>query len=145
MGDYTSRMNLQQRYEDISKRSGFSEDVVRRVLKASRESLAYSLKHGEGATLPGIVKMVPELKEKIVDYSLMNCAESGVKTVRYIKVKACASSALETELDKLGNYEERQVDMDSPIGEFDETSKLWIVDGNKKEEGVITNQISALL
>lgn len=47
-------MSVMERIADISERSGMSDTVVRRVLKASRESLIESLKKGEKSTLPGI-------------------------------------------------------------------------------------------
>ena len=58
-------MNIQDRYDDIASKSGLSEEIVRRVLKASRESLAFSLKKGERATLPGICTFTPEIKNSI--------------------------------------------------------------------------------
>lgn len=57
-------MNITDRYEDIAKKSGFSEDVVKRVLKASAQSLAESLKKGESATLPGVCRLSTNIKYK---------------------------------------------------------------------------------
>lgn len=47
-------MSVMERISDIAERSGMSDVVVRRVLKASRESLIETLKKGEKSTLPGI-------------------------------------------------------------------------------------------
>ena len=55
-------MNITDRYEDIAKRSGFSEDIVKRILKATAQSLAHSLQQGETATLPGICRLTPNIK-----------------------------------------------------------------------------------
>lgn len=57
-------MNITDRYEDIAKRSGFSEDIVKRILKATAQSLTHSLQQGEAATLPGICRLTPNIKYK---------------------------------------------------------------------------------
>ncbi|MBO5388684.1 MAG: hypothetical protein J6A59_11190 [Lachnospiraceae bacterium] len=54
-------MTTQERYNDICKICGLSEDIVRRVLNAERQSVANSLKRGERATLVGRVTIRPEL------------------------------------------------------------------------------------
>lgn len=90
-------MNIQERYDDISKISGLSEEIIRRVFKAARQSLAKSLKQGERATLPGICTLTPELKNRI--------DIGGESMTTYIKLKASASSAMETELGKISNFD----------------------------------------
>lgn len=90
-------MNIQERYDDISKISGLSEEIIRRVFKATRQSLAKSLKQGERATLPGICTLTPELKNRI--------DIGGESMTTYIKLKASASSAMETELGKISNFD----------------------------------------
>lgn len=47
-------MTVQERLEDISRRTGVSVGQVKRVLDTSRESIIESLGRGERATLPGI-------------------------------------------------------------------------------------------
>ena len=39
-------MNTQERLDDIKRICGFSEDIIRSVLKAERESILNSLKRG---------------------------------------------------------------------------------------------------
>lgn len=90
-------MNIQERYDDISNISGLSEEIIRRVFKAARQSLAKSLKQGERATLPGICTLTPELKNRI--------DIGGESMTTYIKLKASASSAMETELGKISNFD----------------------------------------
>lgn len=90
-------MNIQERYDDISNISGLSEEIIRRVFKATRQSLAKSLKQGERATLPGICTLTPELKNRI--------DIGGESMTTYIKLKASASSAMETELGKISNFD----------------------------------------
>lgn len=57
-------MNITDRYEDIAKKSGFSTDIIKRVLKATAQSLAESLKKGESATLPGVCRLSTNIKYK---------------------------------------------------------------------------------
>ena len=52
-------LNTAQRIEDIAKRASVSKDIVRRVLEAECDSLAYSLRHGERATLLGRCTIIP--------------------------------------------------------------------------------------
>jgi hypothetical protein len=89
-------MNIQNRYEDISRLSGLSEDIIRRVLKASRQSLAESLKHGERATLPGICTLTPEVKYK--------CNIVTNEQTSFIKIKAKASNSMTSELDGVSTF-----------------------------------------
>lgn len=95
-------MNIQERYDDISNISGLSEEIIRRVFKATRQSLAKSLKQGERATLPGICTLTPELKNRI--------DIGGESMTTYIKLKASASSAMETELGKISNFDTKSED-----------------------------------
>lgn len=46
-------MTVQERIDDICKKSGMSEDIVRRVLNAEKASVIESLKRGERATIIG--------------------------------------------------------------------------------------------
>ena len=93
-------MGIQERYDDIAAISGLSEEIIRRVYKATRQSIVKSLKNGERATIPGICTFTPELKDKI-NYKTQD--ENDILK-RYIKVKASASPALGTELEKLNSF-----------------------------------------
>ena len=127
-------MNIQDRYNEISEISGLSEEVIRRVLKACRQSLAKSLKRGDRATLPGICTMLPEIKNKV---------EIGGTTVTsYIKIKVKPSNAMASELEKISKFEKNISDEDN-----DSTLKLKFVDSSSSdaESGIRIKQINALL
>jgi len=134
-------MNTQERYDEISRLSGMSEDIIRRVLKASRQSLAQSLKNGDRATLPGICTIYPELKSKIL---------IGGQPSTYVKLKASASSALATELENVSKFE-TESDRDEQRQEEEKGyARLNIVNPelsryNDSRPGIRTTQIAALL
>lgn len=88
-------MTTQERYNDICKICGLSEDIVRRVLNAERQSIANSLKRGERATLIGRVTIRPELRYKI---------GIGGAQIGSIKLKSTVSSALAAEFDGIENF-----------------------------------------
>lgn len=126
-------MNMQDRYDDISKISGLSEEIVRRVLKATKQSCATSLKHGYRATVPGICTILPEKRTRLM---------IGGDMQNYVKLKIKPSAALESEMENL-------VETDASTEE-DGISKLNIVQpellgGYKKGTGIRTKQISALM
>ena len=137
-------MGIQDRYDDICARSGLSEEIIRRALKASRESLAQSLKKGERATLPGICTMIPEIRHRI-DHS----SELGGTVTKYTKVKAIPSSAMETEMEKIQQFNTTTIDEALKIEEEEVMQKLNFLDAGKvnnpKTYGVRTAQINALL
>ena len=54
-------MTISQRIEDIVKRSGLSEHIVRSVLRAERDSIVDSLKRGERATMVGRCTLIPNM------------------------------------------------------------------------------------
>lgn len=120
-------MNVQSRYDEIVALSGQSEEVVRRVLRAAKESLAASLRKGERATLPGICTLSSEIREKLDTNSL--------KSVSYIKIKAKASNAMETEVNKGTESTETETD--------NKEIKLNVI--NNKPSGIRLKQINALL
>lgn len=137
-------MNIQERYDDISRLSGFSEEVIRRIFKATRQSLASSLKKGERATLPGICTITPEARCKI------NPECNEVSRINYIKLKASPSSALETELDKLQDFENTEELNAKKEAADDRVAKLTSIESNFKlsgglESNIRVSQISALL
>ena len=134
-----SDMGIQDRYDDISKISGISEEVIRRVYKATAESLAQSLKRGERATLPGICTMIPEIRHRL---------EEGGESVRYYtKIKCQPSSSMEHKLSNIQGFVTAKVDdLDSEIG----LERLNFENPNQKSFeskpiGVRTTQIRALM
>jgi len=136
-------MNIQSRYSDIAARAGLSEEIVRRVLKASRESLAISVRQGERATLPGICIMIPTIKNRI--------NPGGTSMTSYIKLKTTPSAAMESEVDKLSDFNEVVTDGDSDdISDDEILAKLNFknideIGFKPKQTGIRTSQISALL
>lgn len=128
-----SDMSAQNRYDDIARRSGLSEEVVRRVLRAAKESLAQSLKNDDRATLPGICTMLSEQRSKLVPGSIV--------PVTYTKIKAKASNAMETEVNKtaISNVENKASDDTTD----ENSAKLNII--NDKPSGIRLRQINALL
>lgn len=137
------RMNVQQRYEDISRISGLSEDIIRRVFKATRQSLASSLKHGERATIPGICTITPEIKNRI------NIGGDSMST--YIKLKASASSAMEAELGEIDNFNSNEDDTSGIDSEEHGMKKLNFIGNHElpsfrpSKDQIRTTQINALL
>lgn len=59
-------MTVKERVEDISKRTGLSEEIVRSVIDAECESLAESLLRGERSPLLGRCICIPLMKHKLV-------------------------------------------------------------------------------
>lgn len=135
-------MSIQDRYNDIVKISGLSEEIVRRVFKATRQSMVKSFKQGERATLPGIVTITPELRNRI--------NEGGTSMTSYIKLKASASPALDTELEKVGGFTLPESEEDRLKREQIGLERLNIISPdntryNPNSNGVLTKQINALL
>lgn len=131
-------MNTQERYEDISKISGLSEDIIRRVFNASKKSIAKSLKKGERATLPGLFTVRPEIRTKL--------NIGGTSVSQYIKLKASVSETISTELEKLSNFEGDSIEESND----EALKKLRIINtehyvNESTPAGIRTSQISALL
>ena len=110
-------MTTQERIDDICKISGLSEEIVRRVFDAERQSIAKSLRKGERATLIGRCVIRPEIRSKI---------EIGGQPVNYIKLYSNVAASMEALLKDMSGFE---------------------VDDIPQEEipGIITKQISALV
>ena len=89
-------MTAQERIEDISKRSGMSVDICRRVLNAETESVIASLRRGERTTLSGRVTLRPEIRQKM---------GVGLQVENVVKVKAEISSVIESGLKGLSQFE----------------------------------------
>lgn len=139
-------MSIQERYDDIAAISGLSEEIIRRVYKATRQSVVKSLKKGERATIPGICTFTPELKDKI-NYKTQDV---GSVLTKYIKVKASASPALDTELEKVNNFTNAEDEEERLKKEEIGMSRLNLINHelsryNPNSDGVLTTQISALL
>jgi hypothetical protein len=91
-------MNVKERIEDISSRCGMSEDIIRRVLDAERESIVESLKKGERATLIGRCTLVPELVQGL--------NVNGITLE--IRIKANPSRALSNEFEGMNGFTQEQ-------------------------------------
>jgi nucleoid DNA-binding protein len=134
-------MSIKDRYEDISKLSGLSEEVVKRLFKATRESIAKSLKSGSNATIPGICTITPDVRTKI--------DTNKCERVKFINLKVRPSSALESEMRKTTGFTDKR---EAELRLEEQESNLGILNivntslSNKNNEmGVRLNQISALL
>lgn len=139
-------ISIQERYDDIATMSGLSEEIIRRVYKATRQSIVKSLKKGERATIPGICTFVPELREKI-NY---RTEDANKVLTKYIKVKASASPALDTELEKVCKFDDGKEEQERLEKEELGLSRLNLINHelpryNPNSNGVITTQINALL
>lgn len=129
----SKNMSLHARYAEVSELSGISEEVIRRVYKATRTSLVASLKRGEKATLPGICT---------INASVRNRINIGGEQESYIKLKATPSSALTTELDKLSGFESAE---EKEAEQREEEERLKILNIKQPVITVRTKQINALL
>lgn len=90
-------MTVSERINDISRRSGFSEKIIRSVLDAERASVIDSLKKGEKATMIGRATLVPTVRNKL------NCETMTLG--RYVAVTAKPASVIKAEMEKLQGYE----------------------------------------
>lgn len=126
-------MHLQDRLDDIVKRTGLSEEIVRRVLKASQESLIDSMIEGENATLPGLCTFIPLEKQKL---------GIGMTTETYVKIKINPSNSIVKEF-------ERRYDESKQVENVEETPLNYvnpqIPKYNTVARGVRVGQIEALI
>lgn len=102
-------MTVQQRLDDICKRSGMSEDIVRRVIQAEKASIMEQLKRGERATLIGRCVIRPGMRTRV---------QTGGQVEKYIKASADVAYALQTELQKCSEFikDEQNKEDDIPVG-----------------------------
>ena len=128
-------MSIQDRYDDVAAISGLSEDIIRRVYKATGQSVAKSLSRGERATVPGICTLVPEIRSRL---------NIGGTSTDYIKVKASASSSLASKVEKLESFDKSEKDVNKETEDI-VSKKLWLKDPELGQSGIITTQITALL
>lgn len=113
-------LTTHDRIEEISKLSGLSEDIIRRVFDAERTSIINSLRRGERATLIGRCVVRPELRTRI---------EVGGNVRKFIKLHASVAPSMESALTDLSGFE------------VDDNSD----DTDAEALGIMTTQISALL
>lgn len=113
-------MTVQERIDDICKKSGMSEDIVRRVLNAEKASVIESLKRGERATIIGRCILRPQIQKKLV---------VGGEIVSTIKVRAEVSHGIQSELAEHEKFLGDDIEKD--------TSKL--------PDGIRVMQIQALI
>ena len=114
-------MTVQERYNDICRRSGFSEEIVRRVLTAETDSCRESLRRGEKVTLMGRCTIRPNIA-----YRASLAAPDGIE--RAVRLKAKANITLEESV--------RNAD-------FDEDKNTDVEVGYR--DGIMTTQIGALV
>lgn len=87
-------MTIQERIDDIVKRSNYSEETVRTILKAQAESTSESIRKGENAVLPFIGKVRPIFRRKVT--------KNGE-----------TKSVLDVRIDPLDSYSDRFEDIES--------------------------------
>lgn len=90
-------MTVSERIKDISKRSGLSEDIIRRVLNAECESTAESLAKGENVTLLGRCTFIPSVCPKLV----RGTDVEAPKIVKSIGIKIKPSKSMLARLEDL--------------------------------------------
>ena len=126
-------MHLQDRLDDIVKRTGLSEDIIRRVLKASQDSLLDSMMNGENATLPGLCTFIPQEKQKF---------GINLVTESYVKIKVNPSNSMIKEF-------ERRFEDSKNVEKIEETKLTYINPQipkyNTVPRGARIGQIEALL
>lgn len=113
-------MTVQDRYNDICRRSGLSEEIVRRVLVAETDSCRESLKHGEKVTLMGRCTIRPN-----IGYRASLNSPDGIE--RAVRLKAKANITLEESV--------RNADFSEDIDTNEEVGY---------REGIMATQIGAL-
>lgn len=111
-------MSVKDRLDDISNISGYSNDIVSAILKASMKSLIKSIRVGERASLPGICTFEPN---ETVQAS--KTSDIGKR----VKVKVNPSKSLVSSLKDLDDFE---YGLDSEIPEVKniEVSQLSILE-----------------
>ena len=88
-------MTVQERLADISKRTGLSEEILRRAFAGETESVIESIKRGESATLIGRCSIKPELRSRL---------GIGGGFTQQIKLSAKAVNSLEGALEGLDRF-----------------------------------------
>jgi len=127
----SKRMTLTERIADVSRRSGFSDATVEKVLKACQDSIMDSLVHGEKATLPGLCVLKPSVKLRLKQVGGQPTAE------KYFTVSA---KPMQSVLDKMYSLsgEEVQQAINEAAAEDAEIAKIM------KENNLAVMNIAAL-
>lgn len=125
-------MNITDRYEDIAKRSGFSEDIVKRILKATAQSLTHSLQQGEAATLPGICRLTPNIKYK-----------PELTTFEYESVLRIKATALDSLTKQVASEFEFENTDANPMENMDVSERLQFIN-NQMDDGEKAFAINSL-
>lgn len=119
------RMSKLERVTDIAQRCNMSEDIVRAVLKAERDSMMDSLKKGEKVTLPGRVIINPIIKRT-------PCIDSNgeVASAKYVSATAKPISSVFDELKALSGFEQTDTDFaeDSDLAEQLKKHKIQVLE-----------------
>lgn len=90
-----ARMDTKSSIEDICKRCGLSEEIVRRVQKAETEHIIYCLEHGMKANLPGRGTYVPNMRQKLMVGGVME---------GYVKPRFLISSIITDAMQSVNEY-----------------------------------------
>lgn len=101
-------MTVQQRLDDICKRQGMQEEIVRRVLQAEKAQILDSLKKGEKATLIGRCVIRPELRQRVA---------IGGDVETYIKASSSVAYSLQNELSECKQFDRTEAQEDDAIPE----------------------------
>lgn len=131
-------MNIQDRYTDIAKRAGLSEEIVRTVLKASRESLCDTLAQGNTATLPGICTMDVEVRTKL-------SKTNSIEMVEVAKVKVKPSSTMEASINNMLSSKSTTIESEDYTVKSSELTFVESKESNGSNVGIRLKQINALL
>lgn len=131
-------MNIQDRYLDIAEISGLSEDIVRRVLRASKQSLCKTLAQGKTATLPGICTMDAELRERL-------SKTNSLEVVDYVRVKVKPSASMEADLQGMMSKSSKDINSNGLTIQKSELTFVQDNDSNGSDVGIRLKQINALL
>lgn len=94
-GKRMARMDTKSSIEDICKRCGLSEEIVRRVQKAETEHIIYCLEHGMKANLPGRGTYVPNMRQKLMVGGVME---------GYVKPRFLISSIITDAMQSVNEY-----------------------------------------
>ena len=84
-------MTVSERYADISRRTGLSEDIIRSILSATRDSIADSLRREDRATIPGICTFTSEMRRMMK----LNPETQSMESTKFVKIKSKPSEAFE--------------------------------------------------
>ena len=136
---------LKEMYGKIESKSGLSEEIIRRILRATKEAVVEELRQGKTVTVPSIVTFTPVSKSRI--------NIGGDSLTQYIKIKAKPSNALESELSHGSSCSINSDNLDADIEDINKqamerlnfSEQVILTSGNKIARGVDVAQIDSLL